>query len=307
MPKISVIIPTYNRESSIKKAIESVLNQTFSDFELIIVDDGSTDSTKEIISEFLLKDKRVRYFYQSNSGGPSKPKNTAFKHCAGSYIAYLDSDDQWLSEKLKKQYNLMRESPENTGLVACHAFVVGENDKEKGIRKVKSSGSLEELLTKEGAFPFSSSSIMVKREVIERVGGFDENLRIGEDLDFYMRIAEGEYSLSFVDEPLFKYFVHSLNISGNLDRAYRDYKYLIKKHANFLEKDRNISSIYYRKLGTYALLAGDMKDSRKFFIKAISLKPNLRNISNFIFSILGRRFYMYILYIKNKKSFKISG
>ncbi|HKK53946.1 MAG TPA: glycosyltransferase family A protein [Patescibacteria group bacterium] len=101
-PKISVIIPTYNRANFLPRAIKSVLNQTFKDFELIIVDDGSTDNTKEVINNYLKNDDRIKYIYQQNSGGPPKPKNTGIKIAKGEYIAFLDSDDEWFKDKLKK-------------------------------------------------------------------------------------------------------------------------------------------------------------------------------------------------------------
>ena len=101
-PKVSVIIPTYNRQKLLPKAIKSVLNQTFKNFELIIVDDGLTDNTKEIIKEFQKRDPRIKYIWQENFGAPAGPKNTGIKNSKGEYIAFLDDDDEWLPEKLER-------------------------------------------------------------------------------------------------------------------------------------------------------------------------------------------------------------
>lgn len=100
-PVFSVIIPTYNREKLIGRAIDSVLNQTFKDFELIIVDDGSTDNTKEIIERYT--DQRIRYIYKEN-GGQNSALNKGIEFAKGKYVAFLDSDDEWLDEKLRKVY-----------------------------------------------------------------------------------------------------------------------------------------------------------------------------------------------------------
>ena len=105
---VSVIIPTYNRAKLLKRAIESVLNQTFQDFELIVVDDGSTDDTKEIVKSF--NNQKIIYIYQENFGGAALPKNVGIKMAQGKYIAILDSDDEWLPEKLQKQVTLFERS-----------------------------------------------------------------------------------------------------------------------------------------------------------------------------------------------------
>src|SRR4030065_2324353 len=99
MSQVSVIIPTYNRANFLKKAIKSVLHQTFKDFELIVVDDGSSDNTKEIVSRFIKDGAKIKYIYQKNSGGTSNPRNVGIAHASGYYLAFLDSDDQWLPEK----------------------------------------------------------------------------------------------------------------------------------------------------------------------------------------------------------------
>ena len=94
LPKVSIIIPTYNRANLLPRAINSVLNQTFKDFELIIVDDGSTDNTRKVVKEFEEKDSRIKYIWQENFGGPAKPTNTGLKISKGKYIAFLDSDNE---------------------------------------------------------------------------------------------------------------------------------------------------------------------------------------------------------------------
>jgi glycosyltransferase involved in cell wall biosynthesis len=132
-PKISVIVPTYNRSELLPRAINSILNQTFKDFELIIVDDGSTDNTKKIIEKYSENDSRIKYIYQENSGGPPRPKNTGIKIAKGNYIAFLDSDDEWLPSKLEEQIKKYIENDKNhnIGLVGCGAIIINKATKEK--------------------------------------------------------------------------------------------------------------------------------------------------------------------------------
>ena len=123
-PLVSVVIPTWNRAGLIVRAINSVLSQTYSNWELIIVDDGSTDNTDEVVKKFQENDTRIRFIkHEKNSGGNSVPKNIGIKNAAGEYIAFLDSDDEYLPEKMEKQINLFNKSEiKNLGFVGCNNF-----------------------------------------------------------------------------------------------------------------------------------------------------------------------------------------
>ncbi|MGB9592367.1 MAG: glycosyltransferase family 2 protein, partial [Candidatus Kryptoniota bacterium] len=112
---MSVIIPTYNRADLLPRAIRSVLAQTFTDFELIVVDDGSIDNTREVVDKFTHLDARVKYIWEPNSGRPAVPKNKGIENASGEYIAFLDHDDEWLPAKLEKQLILFNNIPGNVG------------------------------------------------------------------------------------------------------------------------------------------------------------------------------------------------
>ena len=167
-PKVSIIIPTYNRVDLLPRAINSVLNQTFQDFELIVVDDGSTDNTKQVVEEFQKKDKRIKYIWQENSGAPAKPRNTGIKNSQGEYIALLDHDDEWLPEKLEKQLEIFEKNRQtNLGFVGCNALIVKE-DKIQEYKTPKYKNILLEIL--ERNFIWSCSSVMIKKSVLDKVG-----------------------------------------------------------------------------------------------------------------------------------------
>ncbi len=298
MDKISVIIPTYNRGEFIKKTINSVLNQTFKNFELIIVDDGSTDNTKEIIEEFIKKDDRVKYFYQKNSGSPSEPRNLGIEKAQGEYIAFLDSDDEWLSEKLEKQLAHFKSLKDEYAVVGCYAYVI-EDDKKLYIEKRLNTNNIEDFLLKSDTFFYSSSSVFLKKELLNKFSiKYDSDLKIVEDLDFYISIAKKHINFSFVKEPLFKYFLHKENISRHNEENFYNYKKLIDKHYSFFKLNKKILSTQYRKLGTFAFLAEKRKEAFKYFLKSFKVWPNIRVVFNTSIALFGRKIYLSILKLK---------
>jgi GT2 family glycosyltransferase len=194
-PTVSVIIPTFNRWPLVGEAIESVLAQTFSDFELIVVDDGSTDGTIAELSKF---GSRLCLLSQPNRG-VSAARNFAVRHARGRYLAFLDSDDLWLPQKLAIQTAFMKHNPSVQICQTEEIWIrngVRVNPKAK---HRKPSGdvfipSLELCLV-------SPSAVMLTRELFEQVGGFDENFPVCEDYDLWLRIAVN-HCVPLIDEPL---------------------------------------------------------------------------------------------------------
>jgi O-antigen biosynthesis protein len=199
-PLVSVVVPTYNRATLVCRAVRSVLAQTFPDYEVLVVDDGSTDETEEAVRS--IPDPRVHYLRQSRNRGVSAARNRGIRAARGEFIAFLDSDDEWLPEKLERQVRVLQEAPEEVGLVYS------------GVRSVDGSGSgwtfrprhrgdvYGEILE---ANPIhSGSSVMVRRNVVRTAGFFDEGIPAIEDFDYWIRIARF-YRFEAVDEPLVRY------------------------------------------------------------------------------------------------------
>ncbi len=193
---ISVIIPTYNRRCLLKKTIESVLSQTFSDFELLIVDDGSSDGTREEYSNST--DRRLKYFFQKNKG-PAAARNLGIKKAEGGLIAFVDSDDWWDKRKLGIQSEAMSN---NRSYYISHTretwFRNGELFNQKK-RHRKEHGHLFKKCLELCAV--SMSTVMLKREVFDTVGLFDESMPCCEDYDFWIRTG-ALYDFLLVDKPL---------------------------------------------------------------------------------------------------------
>ena len=196
MPSVSVIIPTFNRAEKVVRAIESVISQTFTDFEIIVVDDGSADGTENAVARF---DKRIIYITHPSNLGVSAARNTGVKKSRAPLIAFLDSDDHWLPEKLAVQAGFFNNHPE---ALACQTEEIWirkgrrVNPKKKHL---KPSGDIFEPSLK--LCLVSPSAVMLKRSLLEEVGLFDEDLPACEDYDLWLRIA-CRYPVHLIPEPL---------------------------------------------------------------------------------------------------------
>ncbi|MBW2183914.1 MAG: glycosyltransferase [Deltaproteobacteria bacterium] len=195
MPKVSVIIPTYNRAHVLREAIDSVLSQKYSDLELLVVDDGSTDHTKEVVSSYTSK---LAYIYQEHQG-VSAARNRGIKHTKGDYLAFLDSDDLWLPDKLSTQMRFMEDHPE------IHICYTEERWIRRGVRvnPMKKHRKYSGMIF-EHCLPLcivSPSSVLIARSLLEEIGVFDEELKVCEDYDLWLRIS-ARYPIYLLDTPL---------------------------------------------------------------------------------------------------------
>lgn len=214
MTLVSVIIPTYNRAGFVVEAIQSVLAQTISDFELIIVDDGSTDSTREVLSDFISK-RTIRYIRQNNQG-EAAARNTGIDEARGRYIAFLDSDDLFCPEHLGQHIEYLEQHPE-AGLVQSSFSKFDPLGNNLGVRDTTwFSGWIYPQILLQWNSLIAIDTVVVPRRVLEEIGLFDESLHQATDLDLWRRIAR-RHPFGALKEVLAKVRVHSGNISG--DRA----------------------------------------------------------------------------------------
>jgi len=204
VPKVSVVIPTRNRAGLVCQAVESVFRQTYRDFELIVIDDASTDETRPALSEF---GDRIRYIYCSKQGA-SGARNQGVKAARGSLIAFLDADDIWMPDKLERQVSVLENA--GPGCVLAHGFCrpvdkelkpLPEIEKEyrRRYRRARQNKESYEFYLRR---PFIfTSSVMIRRKVFFEIGGYDTNLLCREDLDFYLRLLLRRYRFVFVPAP----------------------------------------------------------------------------------------------------------
>lgn len=255
MPKVSVIIPTYNRANYICEAIDSVLNQTFQDFEIIVVDDGSTDNTREVLEQY---NKRIKYFYKTN-GGEASARNLGVERSNGEYIAFLDSDDLWLPDKLKKQMTVF-EKNSDIGLVYAQVYSIDKNGHLTGqIKPAKPARNLNDLLD---GHRISMMTVVVKKTDLLKAGLFDKEIKVAVDTDMWIRLARN-IKIDFIEEPLAKYRWHSNNISNSIEEMYLGHIKIFKKILtdNSLQIPKRIKKLKLAR--EYYLLAKEQSRSNK--------------------------------------------
>lgn len=283
MPLVSVVIPTYDRAEFVLDAIESVLAQGYTDYEIIIVDDGSSDNTKDILSP-LIRKNIIKYYHQSNQGEASA-RNLGIAISRGEYIAFLDSDDLFEPEKLEVQVKYLLDHPE-VGLVhSC--FVKFDNDgRDLGYRNTSwFTGKIYPQILLYWTTLMAIDTVIVPRKVFNEVGMFDVGLKMGPDLDMWRRIAR-RYPFGFINRSLARVRVHAGNISGNrIDAMDGFIKYLEKAFVD----DPNLSPHFRRRAFSrmYSTMAYNLLGERGDEAMRVVLSSTRQAISNDPFNIHG--------------------
>ena len=254
---ISVIIPTYNRAHIIKRSVESVLNQTYKNIELIIVDDGSTDNTKEIIDS--INDKRIKYIYQANQGAASA-RNKGIDLAEGQYIAFQDSDDVWHLDKLEKQLKVLKQN--DADVIFCKVFLFGN------LRKRIVPKNFKEGFLKKDSLPveISNATLLGKTEVFLN-NKFDMEVPRLQDFELLLRIQK-KYSIYCLNEALFDYYLQTDSISNKPEKLLKAWKIIMQKNNDISTKQNS----------DLAFLAFTII-YQAFKIKDIEIKKDLINIA----------------------------
>lgn len=213
--KVSIIIPTYNRAKMLEKSVNSVLAQTYPWFEVLIIDDGSTDNTRQLVASF--RDKRIRYYQMEKNQGASAARNYGLQNANYDYIAFEDSDDLWYADKLEKQMTILQNVDEDIGIV-YHKIVYDFGEGRyailppEEIEKEKKSGNIYTQMLYHNLIP--CPSILARRSAIRKTGGFDTELKALEDYDFALRLTK-KYKAYFLDEILLKASLLNQGVSSN--------------------------------------------------------------------------------------------
>ena len=279
LPQVSVIMPTFNREGFIEEAIKSVLAQSFIDFELIIVDDGSTDNTRNSITPYL--GENCHYYELSHAGNVSRLRNFGLQKAKGNYIAYLDSDDTWEKDKLKEQVHLMQTN-QNIGLVFTNVieFQEGRTIETELYKNLHDHYeiSFKDLLN--NTLAIYPSSILYRKICLIRTGSHDESF-LWNDLGFITRLT-AYHGAMFNAKKLTKIRKHSDNISvvkKNEAVGYRDmiktieqlYKEAYLSHNEYVK----MSAHFYYSMATMYTHLRDFKKAKEAYHKALTFNPAL--------------------------------
>lgn len=242
---ISVIIPMYNSEKTIESSIKSVLNQTYKNIEIIVIDDGSIDNSCSIVNKIKTSSKII-LLTQKNKG-PSSARNLGMLHSKGDFIAFLDSDDVWNKDKLYKQLNIFKIYP-NIGIVTTR---IKNSNYKKNIEYI----TLKKFLFNLKGFNINTPTVIIKKEVKDIVGYFDENMKYSEDAQYWFRILTKFTGIMINENLVFcgngKFMFGQSGLSRNINKMYegvkKNHRYLLKhKYINYFEF-RFISIISYFK------------------------------------------------------------
>ena len=297
---VSIIIPTYNCARLIGRAIESVLNQTYRDFELVIVDDGSTDNTEEIIKEFQKKDERIKYICHDKNKGGSAARNTGIKVARGEYIAFQDSDDEWLPGKLKKQMEVFKNISSKVGVVYTGFWRITDNKKTyipESWVKQKDGNIYFELL--KGNF-VGTPTILIKKKCFQKVGIFDEKLPRLQDWELVIRLSK-YYDFKCIDEPLLISYYTTDSISANHKALIEALELILTKHYKKFNNYKKILSRHYFDLGRILYLDEDLISGRRYFIKAVKKYPlNIKYLLAYLVSFFGLKTFNKVTKIYHK-------
>ncbi len=286
---ISIITPSFNRAHLLPRMIESVLNQTFNDWELIIMDDGSTDNTREIIATY--EDERIRFFDNENSGAADK-RNKGVEKANGEFIIFLDSDDE-VKENWLKEFSWCLKK-ENTKIVCC------------GIEKFNSKGELIQTklpfkysaLYDEVEGFFLAGTFIIKKNIFQSIGGYDTRLKSGHHTDLLLRLVQflNGTSVRIVNimKPLVKIHVHEgMKIRFDHKAVLSGTLVLINKHEKIFAKNRGDYQDFLNVAAVNAFRAGENTLGKKLIFKAYKLNPlQIKNLLRLVaanFSFLRRK------------------
>lgn len=285
-PCVSVIIPAYNRENTINRAITSVLEQTLTDLELIVINDGSTDQTLETIQSF--SDDRIKIVNKKINRGANAARNSGIEESNGDYISFLDSDDELHKEHLEKSIQRLKQGSDK-----CEGVFTSFKKVSAGKTVEKRRANEREVSLKyieDGNQIGTLSCTTFKSEIFDYVGLFDESLPASQDFDIYLRILDN-YSMIGLDDILVTKYNNGDQIGDHIDRKEDAFRKIQQKHKDSISK--NCISDQYRTLGRLYANQGRMSDARLMFKK--SIKRNPENIGSY---------YLYILSIFGVKTFE---
>lgn len=252
-PLISVIIPTYNREKTILRSVMSVLNQTYKNLELIVVDDCSTDNTKEVVSQ--IKDSRFKYYCLERNSGACVARNYGIEKAAGEYIAFNDSDDQWHKDKLEKQLSFLINN--NVDVTVCSMDVYDEGSSEKMYTFPDSKKSPEGAVSFDSLLKYNCTSTQMLFGKIEcfKENLFDSNMPRFQDWEGCLRLSK-KYKFFHQNEILVDTYQQKDSITKNPQKGVAGMKLLFEKHKDAILSAADITESFFKKMSSFTCRCG---------------------------------------------------
>lgn len=272
VPEVSIIMPVYNGAEYIESTLMSALAQTFTDFELVIVDDGSTDNTSDIVKN--ISDPRIKYHYQPNQGAYAA-RNTAMEIAKAKYLAFLDADDLWIPEKLELQMKEMRKNPD-VGIVYGWVEYIDEHNNFIGQKQYNIKDNFYENMLLANYID-NGSMPLIRKECFDTVGGFSPGIWC-EDWDMWIRIARF-YKMAIVPTYIMKYRIHTEGISKNYKKMEDSLFYVLDREFSCSNLPENLKRKAYAY--RYVYLSGVARnlmsyaDAFKYMGQALTTSPDI--------------------------------
>jgi len=277
-PRVSIIMPTYNRLHLIGNAIRSILNQTYKDFELIVVDDCPEKRAEEVVKKF--KDKRIIYVKHEQQKGGAAARNTGIRIARGDFIGFIDDDDEWLPKKLEIQMKKFKNTSNDVGFCFSAVRNILE-DREKNSKVPEGIADYYELALRRFK-GFLTITLIIKKFVFDKVGLFDETLPSHQEPDLIIRIARRYKGLG-INKPLARLNLTAHDqIGRNLKKRIKGREIILKKYYNEFRKRPVILAKHYFQLGLWYRDGGQYKQARKILKKAWKTKFKLRYFLHYL-------------------------
>jgi len=289
-PLVSIITPTFNRADFLPEAIESVLSQDYGNFEFLIIDDGSTDNSKEVIENYMGSGK-IRYFYQENSG-QSVARNKGIAEAKGEFICFLDSDNRWLPEKLSASIEAFESNP-GVDIVYGDVILIDEAGKEFSRKNMKRySGQITKELLQDNCV--SMNTTMTRTEKIREVGGFSRHVKVADDYDLWLRLS-AICAYLYVPKLMADYRVMINQISSDKTRRFASNEEIIlrflRDNPNILneKEQKDAVNFFYIRAARYFSESGNLTLANQYFKRAITAKAfSIRNVRALVKHIKNR-------------------
>jgi glycosyltransferase involved in cell wall biosynthesis len=288
--KVSVIVPTYNRAHTIRRCLDSALGQTISPYEVIVVDDASTDDTTSVVKS--ISDERLRLITMPSNKGAQAARNVGIKNAKGDYIAFLDSDDEWVPEKLEWQIKeIARMGKPCVVHGASWIYKEKENTRENYSIPKLNGFVYKELLAKPG--PCYPCLFVPKKNLVE-IGFLDERTPSHQEWDISIALAK-QLDFVFIDKPLMIYHIHGGDsISKDRIKEAEGWQYIVEKYRAEILKNMGAKVLaqHYRQIATFYLNAGERQRACKFFYLAyINNRADVRLLGHAILALSGRKIF----------------
>ena len=299
MELVSVIIPTCNRVDLLKKALDSVLSQTYQNIEIVIVDDASSDETPVYCNS--LNNERIFYYRLSSAKGGNHARNFGVEKSKGQFIAFLDDDDEWQPTKLSEQIRILINN-RSIGLVYTGANVINVHHNVNYKITPKKRGDLSHSILTYNHIG-TTSSVMMRRSVFSDAGMFDISMPQLQDYDLWIRVCQ-ICNIDYIEKPLINYYVHNSDSQvttsveknkSSIEMIDKKYEHLLLKLTNRERKERFCQR--YNAMGKRKLKNSESKEARRYFIKSFLSHPNLLSVKLLLASFVD---YKRLLRIKNR-------